>query len=136
MTIDKISPIDGNSAAIERYQAMINRPPASHVSDKSIPADTAPASPKTKDETAAADTSPKKDKTTYDEYKQRAEKLNAQLSANNIRLLFGVEGKVFYLKVVDMNNGEVVKQIPPKEIMEYINRTEQDLAALTQQKLL
>ena len=135
MTIEKISPIDGNSAAIERYQAMIDRSQPSR--DAAVPA--APSATKNGVTASGADDkgpSVKKETPTFEEYKQRVDKLNAQLSANNIRLSFGLEGKVFYLKVIDMNNGEVIKQVPPKEIVEYMNRTEQDIASLAQQKLV
>lgn len=58
---------------------------------------------------------------------RQIDKINSAIEFQNLRLSFGVEGRVFLLKVIDTTNGEVVKQVPPKEMVDYLNNIDQDV---------
>jgi uncharacterized FlaG/YvyC family protein len=59
----------------------------------------------------------------------RVDKVNNKIGGQYKKLSFGMEGDVFYMRVIDTATGQVIKQVPPPEMIAFMDRMEQDLEA-------
>ncbi len=127
--IDKISSIGGDSPLVDAYQAYQNMMNArSQAAEQKASSPVISASLGAGANLSGADAR-NQAAPSYEEFKQRVDKLNQLLDTHTTRLSFGIEGNVFLLRIIDVDAGKVVKQIPPKEMVEFLNRMEQEIRA-------
>jgi uncharacterized FlaG/YvyC family protein len=57
-----------------------------------------------------------------EQLKQLLEKLNTVLAIYNTKLSFGMENNISWVRIINTENNETIKQIPPEEIVKTMMR--------------
>lgn len=71
-----------------------------------------------------------------EEISQAIEKINKTLAPHNTRLEFSIHDKTkgIMVKVIDENTGEIIREVPPKKVLDMVAMTWDELGLIVDEK--